>query len=158
MGGTRLIVAGLCLALLAGPAQACVQGQAVYTDSTSGHSVTFRGDQGFAVSIEADGPINLDGYILIDATLERPTGIVMHDCPEGDVTGEEIAACTIWNGAIYAIDAEGTIGMLPQTGAPAADKVLLADFGRSLAASTFGERYPKTAVPWDVFEMTGCTG
>jgi NAD(P)-dependent dehydrogenase (short-subunit alcohol dehydrogenase family) len=30
--------------------------------------------------------------------------MVMHNCPEGDVTGEEIAACTVWEGVIYTLD------------------------------------------------------
>lgn len=31
----------------------------------------------------------------------RPYGTITYKCPEGDATGEEFAACTIWQGVLY---------------------------------------------------------
>ena len=42
--------------------------------------------------------------------------MIMNNCPEGDVTGDDIAACTVWEGVIYSIGADGKVGSLPEEG------------------------------------------
>ena len=60
------------------------------------------------------GETMLDGIVMWTADPLRPDGALMLDCPEGDVTGAEIDACTLWRGTIYAVDAAGKPGLLPE--------------------------------------------
>ncbi len=86
---------------------------------------------------------------------DRSNGMVMHDCPEGDSTGEEIAACTVWEGVIYALDG-GDAALLPEEGKPAAETLLLSGFGSSLRYSKLWDEGKASAMPWDVFKRKGC--
>ena len=46
---------------------------------------------------------------------DRPNGIVMYNCPEGDVTGDDLEACTVWQGLIYGVSAAGQVdNLLPE--------------------------------------------
>jgi len=155
----------LAAILLAGhlPAHAaCPQELAVYTDRDKVASIEFRPvapDEAvytgeFRVLFSQNG-IVADGIVMWTERVPRPTGIVMHDCPEGDVTGEELSACTVWQGVIYAVDEAGEIGLLPRQG-PAAARLLLPDFGPSVRHSALYGADGISIVPWDVFEMSGC--
>ena len=87
---------------------------------------------------------------------ERPVGMLMNNCPEGDVTGATIAACTVWKGIVYGIDeATGHVDLLPPEGADAPDALLLPGFGPAVLSSSVGKGLE--AGPWDVFEFKGCT-
>ena len=46
----------------------------------------------------------------------------MYKCPKGDVTGAELAVCTVWQGVIYTSDDKGNIELLPAEGAGCAGK------------------------------------
>ena len=96
----------------------------------------------------------LDG-IVMPGDPERSNGMVMHNCPEGDATGEEIAACTVWEGVIYALDG-GDAALLPDETGKAAESLLLAGFGASLRYSTLWEEGKASVVPWDVLKRKGC--
>ncbi|MDN2582273.1 hypothetical protein [Aquibium sp. ELW1220] len=158
--------AGAAIAVLIGGAgpglAACPQELAVYTDRDKAASIEFRPvapDEAiytgeFRVLFSQNG-IVADGIVMWTDGVPRPTGIVMHDCPEGDVTGAELAACTIWQGVIYAIDAAGEVGLLPREG-PAAERLLLPDFGPSVRHSALYGADGISIVPWDVFEISGC--
>lgn len=84
----------------------------------------------------------------------RPLGLVLLDCPEGDSTGAEIAACTLWQGVVYAVEADGTVGLLPAQGKPAPKRLILATLGVYLhdSAKLKGTPLPNS----DVFELSGC--
>ncbi|WP_245453213.1 hypothetical protein [Aquibium carbonis] len=155
----------LAALLLAGhqPAlAACPQELAIYTDRDRLASIEFRPvapDEAvytgeFRVLFPQNDTV-ADGIVMWTERVPRPTGIVMHDCPEGDVTGEELAACTVWQGVIYAVDEAGEIGLLPRQG-PAAARLLLPDFGPSVRHSALFGADGISIVPWDVFEMSGC--
>ncbi len=158
----------LSLAILTAAAQplpahaACPQELAVYADAESGLGLEFRSlAQETTVTANAfrvifpDTGLALEGNVIWNQGVSRPNGIVLHDCPEGDATGEEIDACTVWSGVVYTIDNKGTVGFLPPEGESAAEKILLPDFGRAVRYSTlYGD---KTAlIPWDVFKLSGC--
>jgi hypothetical protein len=51
----------------------------------------------------AESGVTMDGVVMLAGEPDRPWGMVMHNCPEGDATGAEIAACTVWQGPVYAI-------------------------------------------------------
>jgi hypothetical protein len=160
---------GGCLAALLGiaawpsdvsAATDCAQGRAIYHDVDSGYELTFAGSGTggtgrFTMTADADA-VAFDGFVMWDDVARRTVAVVTHGCPEGDVTGEELAGCTIWQGAVYAVDADGAIGNLGDGEAAAAPRLLLADFARALSLSTYFEDNPATPLPWDAFEHREC--
>lgn len=102
------------------------------------------------------GGIVLDGFVQWTAGVSRPYGTLHYNCPTGDVTGDEYAACTVWQGVIYASTTDGNIGLMPQKGSDAPQRLVLADLGPSVAGfEGFGVKRPDKAL-WDVFELSGC--
>ena len=87
---------------------------------------------------------------------ERPNGIVMDNCPDGDVTGEELEACTVWQGVIYGLTKEATAPFLGKRGSDHAEALLLPDFSRSVQAHTFKNSMPSPPKAEDVFRMKAC--
>ncbi len=158
----RALVASILLAGSPPALAACPQELAVYTDRDQVASIEFRPvapeaavqTNAFRVLFSQNG-IVADGIVLRTEGVPRPMGIVMHDCPDGDVTGAELAACTVWQGVIYAVDDAGGIGLLPRQG-PSARRLLLPDFGPSVRHSALFGADGISIVPWDVFEMSGC--
>lgn len=156
-----LVLAGL-LAATAASAAECRQEHAIYADRDGGYELTFEpvGSDAavtthhFKLKVLASDTV-LDG-ILMPGDPARSNGMVMHNCPEGDSTGEEIAACTVWEGVIYALDG-GDAALLPEEGRPAAETLLLSGFGSSLRYSKLWDEGKASAVPWDVFKRKGCT-
>lgn len=101
------------------------------------------------------GGKHFDGHVMYDPEIERPVAMVLNNCPEGDVTGADIAACTVWRGIIYAGDErKGDIGLLPSEGEAAAPAIVLPGFGPAWMASSAGKSTDTT--PWDVFSLEGC--
>jgi len=157
-----LVLAGL-LAAGAASATECRQDRAVYVDRNGGYELTFEpvGSEAAAVSHHfklkvLSGGTMLDG-IVMPGDPARSNGMVMHDCPEGDVTGEDIAACTVWEGVIYALGGEGDADLLPEESATAAETLLLSGFGPSLRYSALWDAGKARAVPSDVFKRKGCS-
>lgn len=157
-----LVLAGL-LAAGAASAAECRQDRAVYVDRDGGYELTFEpvGSEAAAVSHHfrmkvLSGGTVLDGVVM-PGDPARSNGMVMHDCPEGDVTGEDIAACTVWEGVIYALGGEGDADLLPEESATAAETLLLSGFGPSLRYSALWDAGKAKAVPSDVFRRKGCS-
>ena len=148
-------------ALTVSPAiSACPQELAVYEDS-SGQSLTFTPPpaEGQAAehvfSIRINGQ-DLQGVVMWSENPERPNGIVMDSCPEGDVTGEELEACTVWQGVIYGLTKEASAPLLGKRGSDHAEALLLPDFSRSVQAHTFKNSMPSPPKAEDVFRMKAC--
>jgi hypothetical protein len=97
----------------------------------------------------------LNGFVMGSEPVNRPNGILFHNCPEGDTTGEEIQKCTVWQGVIYSAGA-AKIDLLPMTGSPAAAEILLPGFALGLVDSTAWGQGKATVVPWDVLTLKGC--
>jgi hypothetical protein len=97
----------------------------------------------------------LDGYVMASEPVNRTNGFLFNNCPEGDITGDDIAACTVWQGVIYA-SGKGRIDLLPPQGANAADEILLPGFGPALQASSAWGPEKATVAPWDVLTLKGC--
>ena len=102
-----------------------------------------------------DGPV-FEGHVLWTDDPARPYGQLMHECPEGDVTGEELRACTVWQGTIYALGADGSAGLLPAEGEEAPGTLLLADLGYQMRWSAAWSKVGLKAMPWDAFTLAGC--
>ncbi|PWV98330.1 hypothetical protein DFR52_105313 [Hoeflea marina] len=166
MSASRLVAA--CAALLAGttiPAGACPQALASYAQAGSGVLLGFDGATAatdpmahrFHVVVNGSG-VRMDGVVMTVSDPVRPWGMVMHQCPEGDVTGAEIEACTVWEGEMRTVDASGGEAFLPLAGgsaAEAADLLRLSGFGAALARSpAWGGT--ASGPPTDDFQLKGC--
>jgi hypothetical protein len=159
--GGRLALSLLIGLVSAAPAlAACPQELAIYEDSV-GQSLTFTPPpaQGQAAehsfSIRINGQ-DLQGVVMWSADPDRPNGIVMDHCPEGDVTGEELEMCTVWQGVIYGLTKEATAPFLGKRGAPFAEALLLPDFSRAVQSHTFKNSMPSPPKAEDVFKMKAC--
>jgi hypothetical protein len=159
---TALLVAGVFAATAASAAE-CRQDRAIYADRDGGYELTFEPvgsdaaatSHHFKVKVLSSGTV-LDGIVMPGDDPARSNGMIMYKCPEGDATGEEIAACTVWEGVIYAIDSAGDAGLLPAEDANAAESLLLAGFGPSMRYSTLWDEGKASAVPWDALKRKGC--
>lgn len=144
----------------AGAVESCAIEKAAFQESEAGMILAFQpvGSDAAMVShlftITAGG-LTLDGHIMFDEELQRQVGMVMHNCPEGDATGADIRACTIWQGIVYGIDGKGDVGLVPLGGEDAPPTLLFAGFGASLRASKIGGRF--SPAPWDAFSLKGCS-
>ena len=157
-----LLTASLLACLLATPAYAaCPIELAVYADRDGIAEIDFSPTQGgatvtntFKMILPSD--VVLDGFVQWTEVVSRGYGTLQHKCPTGDVTGEEYAACTVWQGVIYSADEAGAIGLVPPEGQPAPKRLILADLGPAMSVSTPGQQGVFPKIPWDVFEMKGC--
>lgn len=167
MIGRTLLPASLAIALTAAPALAeeCRQAHAIYGDTGGGYELRFEpvGSESAVTSNHfkvklGKTRLSLDGVVMQSGEPLRANGIVMHDCPTGDVTGAELEACTVWEGVIYTVDRAGRIGLLQAEDAPAAEQILLPGFGPSLRTSSAWGEGKANADSSDVFKFKGCAG
>ncbi|MCF3639991.1 hypothetical protein LXM94_08415 [Rhizobium sp. TRM95111] len=165
-------MAGLCPAMLlfglaaASVAEAadCVQEKAVYADRDGAYTFAFEpvGSEAAATShhfkVTMPGrDLALTGIVMTsDDGVTRANGMIMHNCPEGDATGEEIAACTVWEGVIYSVEGNSLIGILPSAGEKAAPELLFAGLGPAFLYSALNESGRLPAPPWDLLSFRGC--
>ena len=140
----------------------CRQEHAIYADRDGAYELSFEPVDSEAASSSyrfnvttKDMKLKLDGFVMGSEPVDRPNGILFHDCPEGDVTGEDLAKCTVWEGVIYAHEA-GEIKLLAPTGTEAAAEILLPGFGPAVRDSSAWGEGKASAVPWDVFTLKGC--
>lgn len=151
-------------AALAGQAtaalSACPVELAVYREAQTGTTIDFR-PGGNATATNAfrmvfDKGVVLDGVVMWDGDVPRPVGMLTHDCPEGDATARELAACTVWQGVIYSADGGGRVDLMPPEGEAAPETLILADLGRVLKASPVYDKTGLADAPWDAFTLHGC--
>ena len=157
------LLAGILLTgASAAVASACPQELAVYGDPDKSLTVEFmpRENEAMAAShsfeVKMANGIVLDGAVIWSGHAARPEGIMMNGCPDGDVTGEELAACTIWQGVIYSVDSLGNVDLLPPEGADAPEQLLFPDLGRAIRMSAVWGDGNVTVVPWDVLRLEAC--
>ena len=160
--GCRIVVA--CALLLAAPGfgqAACPMELSIYGDRDDAASIDFRptGDSVVVTNtfkMALDKGIVLDGMVMWSEGVRRPYASLMYQCPEGDVTGQEIAECTLWEGVVYAADAGGNIGLIPAEGTDAPQTLIFPDLGPTLRMSAPYAANGLSTVPWDVFALKGC--
>jgi hypothetical protein len=164
----RAVVALLLSLGFVGSAQAnCVQELATYKDAATASELAFTPrKEGEVDSMLArftikfpENNVVLDG-IVMDASepFFRPLGMIMHNCPEGDATGDEIAACTVWQGIVYGVDEFGNVNYLASTneGQEAAKTLLFPDLGAAVQMSTAFGAGKLSAPPKDDFKQSAC--
>lgn len=148
--------------LLATPAlAACPIELATYADSEGVAELEFMPTMDAATvsntfRVLLDNDVVLDGLVQWSDGVPRPNGMLMHNCPEGDVTGEELAICLVWQGVIYTSDDKGNIELLPVEGKAAPQKLILPDLGPSLRLSAAYDASGFSKTPGDVFALKGC--
>lgn len=141
---------------------ACPIQLAVYGEAQSGAEIDFTPAGTSATITNAfrmilDNNVVLDGIaVWTEGSAARPHGSLMYKCPTGDVTGEELAACTVWEGVIYSADEKGAVGLLPAEGVDAPKSLILPDLGPSLEMSAAYGPAGFSKVPWDIFVLKGC--
>lgn len=161
LAGPVVLVAGI-LAPVANAQAACPIELAVYGHAQSGAEIDFTPTGNSATVTNTfrlilDNNVVLNGIVMWTQDVSRPNGALMYKCPEGDVTGEELAACTLWNGVIYTADDKGAVGLLPAEGVEAPKTLILPDLGPVLRQSrAYGGGTGFSKVPSDVFSMKGC--
>lgn len=158
----RIGAAGFAALAAVTPAQAaCPVERAIYRDIEGTASLEFIPDSETAAvtngfTMRLDSGVMLDGIVMWTEGVRRPNGMLSYKCPEGDVTGEELAACTVWQGVIYTSDAAGNIALLPAATAEAPAQLIFPDLGPSLRDSAAYGVNGFTEVPWDVFAFSSC--
>ncbi|ESZ74551.1 hypothetical protein [Mesorhizobium sp. L103C105A0] len=140
---------------------ACPLALAVYGDAESEAGIDFRPTTDAVTvtntfKIVLDKGIVLDGIVMWTSGVSRPHGSLMYKCPTGDVTGDELAACTVWHGVIYSADDKGNIALLAAEGTDAPQSLIFPDLGPSLQMSSAFGSIGFSKLPWDVFLLKGC--
>ena len=142
----------------------CSQEKAIYEDRDRTYTFAFEpvGSEAaatshhFKVTMKGNDLV-LDGIVMTsDDGVTRANGMIMHKCPEGDATGAELAACTIWEGVIYSLEGKNLIGIPPSAREDAAPELLFAGLGPAFLYSSLNESGRLPAPPWDLLTFKGC--
>ena len=167
MGRGKGVAAIAAAALFVVPAcafgAACKQEQAVYVDRDGAYELRFAplnspsaaASNQFKVSA-LKTPVVMDGYVMPTEDPVRAIGILMFNCPEGDATGADLDACTVWQGAVYGMDAKGEMDNLQPEGAEAAEKLVLPGLGPAIRESSAWGEGKTMVAPWDVLTFKEC--
>ncbi len=144
----------------ASAAERCTIEKAVFAEAEAGTLLAFKPVGSAAVShlfTLTGGKLKLDGHVMYDEESKRPGGMIMNNCPEGDATGAELRACTVWTGVPYALDVKsGHIDILGAEGSEAPDAVLLPGIGPALRHSKLWDKSGLKDIPWDLYEFKEC--
>ena len=161
--GTAIQAASFAVSLAAASPvfAACPIELATYADTRGVAELEFTPGMGGA-TVSNSFRLLLDNNVVLDGIVQwldhepRPWGMLMYKCPDGDVTGADLAKCTLWEGVIYTANEAGDIGLLPEPGKAAPQKLLLPALGPSLRASAAYGAAGFSNTPWDVFALKGC--
>ena len=159
-------VLSLSLTLAALPATAadaasCSLEKAVYASTEGGYTLRFKPFVSDAAvvthlfTLEREGQV-LDGLVMTADEPPHSVARVMKGCPDGDVTGTDLAACTGFEGYGFAISATGGVTNLGAGSAPSPPTLLFAGLGPSLLVSPLGQTLKITVAPSDVFTFKEC--
>lgn len=143
-------------------ASECVQEKAVYGDTDDAYELRFEPTESessvsnkFKLAVRNTAVV-ADGIIMRTDDQHHANGRIMFECPEGDVTGADLRACTVWQGMVYASDLKGHISTLPAGGEGAAERLFLPALGPSIQKSSLWGEGKATVAPWDVLSLKGC--
>jgi hypothetical protein len=159
--GARAGAAATAFLMLLSPAFAdCPVELSTYGDTRGVAEIDFLPAIGGEISnsfmLLLDNNVVLDGTVKWEGRESRPMAKLLYKCPEGEPTAEEIAACTVWQGIVYTVDAGGKVGLLPGQGQPAPATLLFPALGPSLQLSVAYGAEGFSEVPHDVFTLKGC--
>ncbi len=162
-GLTAIVIAALSCAPASAIAAECKQGKAIYGDRDGAYELRFSPITSEAVTSSHQfklsalkTPVVMDGYVMPSDDPGRTMGMVLFNCPDGDVTGDDLDACTVWQGFVYRSSADGGLDNLQSGDSPAAEKIVFPGLGPAIRqSSAWGEGKAKVA-PWDVLDFKGC--
>jgi hypothetical protein len=163
-----VLLAGVVLPVLLGASHAaqCSMEYATYREPDAGFTLQFRPMEVprdpmgmttavFEVTREGEDWV-LPGVVSTNMGINRDEARAYLNCEKDPEYGGFIFTddCKVWDGLIYALG-ERTADFMPMSEEPAAEVLLLTDFGRQI-------RYQGPAdgpgdAPWDVFTLVGCT-
>lgn len=150
------------VAPLSAYADECVQEKAIYVDMDNAYELRFEpmGSESsvsnkFKLAVR-NTDVVADGIVMRSDDQLRADGRILFACPEGDVTGKDLRACTVWQGMVYASDLKGHIRALPAEGESAAERLFLPALGPSIQKSSLWGKGKATVAPWDVLSLKGC--
>lgn len=158
----KVITTGVMLFVTVAAAQAaCPQELAVYEAAETGSGFEFvANSSAMAMSHEVRILVSDDLVMtgFVGATVEpvQTYLLVPHECPEGDVTGEELAACIVYEDVIYAIGDAGQVSNLPLRGEDAAKTILLPGFIQAMGARADRFGAETVASTSEIFQLSGC--
>lgn len=163
MRGAPSILGVVAVFLAVGPVMAseCPLAHAVYDADQGPYKISFRpvAEKNAAVTHRfalTDGKVYLEGMVMDTDEPLRTGARVEKDCPDGDVTGEDIRACTGFEGYVYAIDGKGAVSNLGPGEAQAAEHILFAGLGPALASSDLAAKL-SLGITSDTYHLEGCT-
>jgi hypothetical protein len=144
-------------------AAACKQADAVYADRDGAYELRFTPINSAAAAASnkftlkvLKTTLTLDGYVMPSEDPLRSIGMVMFHCPDGDATGADLEACTIWQGMVYGMSAKGEMANLQPEAGEAAGKVVLPGIGPAIRGSSIWGEGKASVAPWDVLDFKGC--
>ncbi|WP_420407876.1 hypothetical protein [Hoeflea sp.] len=149
------ILFGTAMAALA----ACPQELAVYQGADGIGALEFSGGGAGMYSemrllYPGVDPVTI--YLSHDDRLDRAVAMLPLNCPEGDVTGAELAACLVYQGPIYKIDRDKGVAGLPGAGADAAQSLLLPGLASALWGNPQFDGAGPAERPAELFDISGC--
>lgn len=158
----KRVAAALLFCLAGLPADAsCPQELAVYESADGNTAVEFVGKSDAVMMahevriIFREGPM-LTGYVEATHGLRQPEIVTPHNCPDGDVTGEELDACILYASVVYGTDGDGRIIELPVAGEVAARQILLPNLtDRIWMNAAFAGEGP-VHKPAEILDPSGC--
>lgn len=149
------------------PAQAadCAQLDAIYADPSGAYELRFvplnseaaAASGRFHVTVAGLGTA-MEGFVMPADDLVSSDGILMFGCPEGDATGAEISACTVWQGKLHGTTGAGVASNLQAENGPATSDVVLTGFGKAVRLSRLWSEGKVTVAPEDVLTFKECAG
>lgn len=155
------------LVALAQPAvAACPMGLGEYAQAESDYILMIRnpapwestGMTSSVIELRMPDGTELWGEISGNMGTSRDEGRLYHGCERPSMDGpgstdEELEACRVWEGVVYALG-DRSADYMPFSDEPTPDAVLLSDLGRQIRyggpVSSPGDE------PWDVFTLSGC--
>lgn len=143
----------------------CAQLDAIYTDPSGTYELRFvplnseaaAASGRFHVTVAGLGTA-MDGFVMPADDPISSDGILMFGCPQGDATGAEISACTVWQGKIHGTTGEGVDSNLQAENGRAASGVVLTGFGKALRLSRLWSEGKVSVAPGDVLTFKECAG
>ncbi|RFB89540.1 hypothetical protein B5K11_20870 [Rhizobium leguminosarum bv. trifolii] len=162
-GVAAIAAAAFCAVPASSLGAACKQERAVYVDRDGAYELRFAplnstsaaASNQFKISALKTSVV-MEGYVMPSEDPVRAIGILMFNCPEGDVTGADLNACTVWQGAVYGMDAKGELDNLQPEGAMAAESLVLPGLGPAIRESSAWGEGKASVAPWDVLTFKEC--
>jgi hypothetical protein len=161
-GLAAIVIAALSSAPVGAIAAECKQANAIYGDRDGAYELRFSPVTSEAMASSHQFKLSalktrvvMNGYVMSSDDPERTMGMLMFNCPDGDVTGADLDACMVWQGFVYRTKESG-LDNLQSGDSPAAEKIVFPGLGPAIRqSSAWGDGKAKVA-PWDVLDFKGC--